>query len=70
MALEERLVDTREAATFVGCTRAALALWRKQRRGPSYVRVGRLVRYRPADLNSWVQSRRVKLDGQNPQPHQ
>jgi len=37
--------------------RVSLALvrrWRLNRRGPTFVKVGALVRYRPEDLDSWV----------------
>jgi predicted DNA-binding transcriptional regulator AlpA len=63
--MAEILVDGKEAARRLGCTVSALALWRRQRRGPTYVRLGRLVRYREADLDTWVQSCRIHSgDGQ------
>ena len=62
--LTESLLDSKEAAKLLGCTEAALALWRKERRGPSFVRVGRLIRYFQVDLRDWVQSRKVTHDGQ------
>ena len=37
--------------------RVSLALvrrWRLEKRGPTFVKVGALVRYRPEDLDSWV----------------
>jgi len=56
----ERLLDSKEAATVLGCTQAALALWRKQHRGPTYIRLGmRLVRYRARDLARWLEAGRV-----------
>ena len=36
----EPLLDPKETAALLGCTESALALWRKQHRGPSYIRVG------------------------------
>jgi len=39
--------------------RVSLALvrrWRLEKRGPTFVKVGALVRYRPEDLESWVSS--------------
>jgi len=33
---------------------ASLRRWRLQRRGPAFVKVGCLVRYRPEDLDSWI----------------
>lgn len=56
----EPLLDPKETAALLGCTESALALWRKQHRGPSYIRVGqRLVRYRQQDLVSWLELHRV-----------
>jgi len=57
----ERLLDSKETATVLGCTQAALALWRRQRRGPTYVRLGlRMVRYRERDLARWLEAGRVE----------
>ena len=33
---------------------ATLRRWRLEKRGPMFVKVGSLVRYRPEDLDSWV----------------
>jgi excisionase family DNA binding protein len=33
---------------------ANLRRWRLEKRGPRFVKVGSLVRYRPEDLDSWV----------------
>ena len=56
----EPLLDSKETAALLGCTESALALWRKQHRGPSYIRVGqRLVRYRQQDVVNWLEVQRV-----------
>ena len=41
-------------------TRATLALWRHQNKGPAYSKFGRRVYYLGADLNSWCDARRVE----------
>ena len=33
---------------------ASLRRWRLQGRGPAFLKVGCLVRYRPEDLDSWI----------------
>jgi hypothetical protein len=33
---------------------ASVRRWRLEKRGPTFVKVGTLVRYRPEDLESWV----------------
>jgi Helix-turn-helix domain len=54
-----RLLDTEAASALLGCSPAALAKFRTERRGPAYVRVGKLIRYRRQDLVRWVRSQRV-----------
>ncbi len=56
---EDVLLNSRQIAELLGCTEAALALWRRERRGPDYVRLGRLVRYRKSGVSSWIDSRTV-----------
>jgi hypothetical protein len=54
-----RLLDTIGASALLGCSPAALVRFRVERRGPPFVRVGRLIRYRRVDLARWVKSQRV-----------
>lgn len=52
------LLTSQEAADFLGIGAQTLAVWRCTRRYPlAYVRVGRAIRYRLADLESFVASR-------------
>jgi hypothetical protein len=46
-------------AAFLCVTEATLADWRYRRRGPAFVKVGRLVRYRPEDLDAWLDAQRT-----------
>ena len=57
--LQDRLLDTNLAARILGCAPSALTKFRRQRRGPPYVRVGKLIRYRRIDLVRWLKSQRV-----------
>lgn len=61
------LLDTAGASALLGCSPGALVRFRVERRGPPYVRVGRLIRYRRIDLVRWVKSQRV-APKQEPQP--
>lgn len=54
-----RLLDTDGASALLGCSPAALCKFRTERRGPPYIRVGKLIRYRRLDLVRWVKSQRV-----------
>ena len=48
------LIDTRQAAEALGMSPDTLALWRSKGEGPPFVKLGRAVRYRRADLDAWV----------------
>jgi hypothetical protein len=55
------LMNEKEAARVLHCTPAALTRWRKEGRGPSYIKVSRLVRYRAEDLAEWIASQRIAV---------
>lgn len=44
----------KEAASRLGLSASTLNKWRTQGRGPQFVKLGRAVCYRPADLDAWV----------------
>ncbi|MDP5239105.1 helix-turn-helix domain-containing protein [Uliginosibacterium sp. 31-16] len=50
------LLDTKEAAVFLGLTVSTLESWRLKGCGPSYKKIGRLVRYSEADLRAYIDS--------------
>jgi len=47
----------KEAGRYLGVAEATLRLWRSRDAGPRYFRAGKLIRYRRADLDSWIESR-------------
>jgi len=49
------LVDQETAAERLGCEPLTLADWRYKGIGPRFVKVGRLVRYAPEELQSWIE---------------
>jgi excisionase family DNA binding protein len=51
------LKDKRQAAKFLGCSRGAVE--RLMRSGLPYVKVGKLVRFKPGDLADFVEQRRI-----------
>ena len=53
------LLDQKQAAQILRCTPSALARWRKERRGPAFVRLSRLIRYRQEDLFEWIRASRI-----------
>ena len=48
------LMDEKELANRLGISVHALRRWRFEGRGPRYIHIGRLVRYRPADVEAWL----------------
>lgn len=54
------LLSVEQAAQFLGVSKQTLAVWRCEKRYPlPYVKVGARVRYRIADLETFVASRTV-----------
>ena len=47
-----------EAAPRLGCKVSTLRRWRWSGGGPPYVKIGRLVRYRPTDIAEWLAAQR------------
>lgn len=55
---ESDLLNTRDAAQYLGLSPATLGTWRSIGGGPPFVRYSaRCVRYRRKDLDVWVASR-------------
>jgi excisionase family DNA binding protein len=48
------LLTEQEVARQIKVSLAALRKWRVEQRGPQFVKVGALVRYRPEDLEEWM----------------
>lgn len=49
-----QLMTTKQAASALGVAVRTMIDWRQLRKGPAYVKVGRVVRYRPSDIKVWV----------------
>ena len=52
-------LDTPESASFLGVKADTLKGWRKKRQGPPFIKAGRRVVYRLADLAEWQNAHRV-----------
>lgn len=50
------LLNEREVAKKLRVSLACLRRWRLEKRGPVFLKVGSLVRYRQEDLDAWLQS--------------
>lgn len=49
-----------EAAEYLGLKAATLNKWRVHGEGPPFIKVGRLIRYRKADLDAYLAGRLVR----------
>lgn len=52
-----KMLSPHDLAERLGVPLATLARWRSQGTGPRYLKVGRHVRYRIADVEKWENSR-------------
>lgn len=56
MEIPTDLVDEVALAARLGVSRATLQSWRYNGRGPRYIKVGRLIRYRNADVEAFLRA--------------
>ncbi len=55
------LLTADQVAAITGLSKETLAQWRSQRRGISYLKIGRAVRYDPADVHQYLAGCRVSV---------
>lgn len=60
----DALLDTKTAAGRLGLHPNTLEKFRTYGGGPKFVKIGRTVRYRPLDLDSWTEARVVESTSQ------
>ncbi|MEM8835103.1 MAG: hypothetical protein AAGD00_04705 [Planctomycetota bacterium] len=64
--VEDRLIDELEFARIAGVTDKTARLWRSQRKGPSFVKLGdgpkAAVRYWLSEVMRWLDERVVKCE--------
>jgi predicted DNA-binding transcriptional regulator AlpA len=51
----DSLLNQKQAARILGLSVRTLERYRITGTGPRYVRLGRLIRYRPNDLKEWIE---------------
>jgi excisionase family DNA binding protein len=52
----QNFLTEKEVAKQISVSLASLRRWRLVDRGPRFVKVGALVRYRPEDLQQWMET--------------
>jgi len=55
-ATEDRLLNQSQVASLIGMSEAWLEQCRFRKIGIPYVKIGRSVRYRTSDVQSWIES--------------
>ena len=58
--LGEQLVSESEAAAALHVKKQTLTAWRNRGQGPAFVRVGKLIFYKPSHLREYIDSRIVR----------
>jgi predicted DNA-binding transcriptional regulator AlpA len=61
----DRLISTEEAAAILDLKPGTLATWRVRRFGPSFVRLGKAVRYRESDVRAFVSAATIQTAGKD-----
>ena len=56
----EKLYRPQDAAMRQIASEGVLSQWRHHGRGPAFIKIGSRVAYRGADLNAWLEARRVE----------
>ncbi|MDH7805520.1 MULTISPECIES: helix-turn-helix transcriptional regulator [unclassified Rhizobium] len=54
------LIDETEAARLIHQTPRTLTVWRGEKKGPAFVKLGRRVFYRKSDIRAFVVAQTVK----------
>lgn len=57
------VLNERQAANMLGCSVALMRKWRRLGQGPSYRRLGRLIRYTQADIQAFLDAQLVMTGG-------
>jgi excisionase family DNA binding protein len=58
MSDQPLLLTTGQAAKLINVPAETLRFWRHQGRGPVALKLGRAVRYQPADITAWLAEER------------
>lgn len=64
----DKLLTTDDVAAWLGIKKCTLEKARSMRLGdfPPYIRIGRAIRYRPADVEVWLAQHAFNIDGTRP----
>ncbi|MGH9353139.1 MAG: helix-turn-helix transcriptional regulator [Terriglobia bacterium] len=60
-SVTQKLLNPKEVAEMTGLSAQTLAEWRSERRGISYLKIGRAVRYDPAEVQRYLEGCKVSV---------
>lgn len=66
MGTDDQLIDQLAMCRMLGITTKTAETWRVRGRGPRFIKVGSLVRYRKADIQAWLTSRTASSTSEVP----
>lgn len=55
--MPDSLLTETDISTHLRVSIACVRRWRLERRGPKFLKIGSLVRYRPEDVEEWINAR-------------
>jgi predicted DNA-binding transcriptional regulator AlpA len=53
----ESFLTDHDVSRITKLSLATVRRWRRQKKGPPYIKIGAAVRYKPESLSAWLQSR-------------
>jgi len=62
MTESKKLFNTNHAAKYLGLKTQTLHNWRHHRKGPNYIKMGRLCLYELAELNRYIECNRIEVN--------
>jgi predicted DNA-binding transcriptional regulator AlpA len=57
--MQDHYVNDEKAAAFLGMSPQTLRNWRMLRKGPSYTKLGRCIRYEMNELKAYAEERKI-----------
>ncbi len=54
--LASPLMDSREVAAYLKVSESTLSRWRAEKKGPPFLRLGSIARYRLDRIDAWLES--------------
>ncbi|SFL23902.1 DNA binding domain-containing protein, excisionase family [Pseudovibrio ascidiaceicola] len=55
-SIENALITEAAAADYLGISIRTIQAWRMRGGGPIFVKLGKSVRYRPSDIQAWIEA--------------